>query len=70
MIPRALPERVSDPALLKALYTNRLREPFERGRRPWVEGLWSTTDEDRAEIEKLADMFNKSMCDIDAGRSY
>lgn len=61
-------ERVTDPALLKALYTNRLREPFERDRRTWVEGLWSTTDEDRAEIEKLADMFNKRMRDIDAGR--
>ena len=52
-------EKVTDQAIVKALLTNRLREPFERNRRTFLLGSWGTSEEDRGEIEKLAIMFNE-----------
>ena len=51
-------ERVTDAAIIKALITNRLREPFERSRRTSLGGRWSNTDEDRDDILELVAMLN------------
>lgn len=51
-------EQVTDSAIIKALCTNRLKEPFEQDRKTTLYGSWSNTDEDRERILRLAEMFN------------
>lgn len=53
-------EKVTDPAVIKALCTNRLREPFEYERGTCLCGRWSTADTDtgKSEIEQYVDWRN------------
>jgi len=51
-------ERVTDPKIIKALCTNRLKERFERHRSTVLIGERGNRDEDKEEIERLAKMFN------------
>lgn len=52
-------EKATDPTVLKAIYTNRLREPFERNRKTPVDSRWGQSETDRKDIERIAKNMNR-----------
>ena len=52
-------EKVYDRDVLKAMWTNRLTEEFERDRRTPVSSYWGASERDREMIERFAESANK-----------
>lgn len=51
-------ERVTDKAVLRAMFTNRLTEDFERPRETGLYGYWGQTDEEKKAIHSFVDSAN------------